>query len=102
MAAFNRISVDDWEQLAGALDTRVDDLSAAQEARAVERASRRAGVAELDARDEEHLTILWDELRAAALQASLDRLVAKGELEVAGVADSGHLVYRRPSAPQRS
>jgi hypothetical protein len=66
---------------------------AEQRAVAVGRAERRAGVAELDATDEEQLRILWDELRAVVLRASLDRLVAKRELEVAGVTGSRHLIY---------
>jgi hypothetical protein len=98
VAAFDRISSDEWERLARALDAGVDDLSAEQRAVAVGRAERRAGVAQLDATDEEQLRILWDELRAVVLRASLDRLVAKRELEVAGVAGSGHLIYRPPSA----
>ena len=102
MAVFDHISTDDWTQLAGVLDARIDDLSAEQRALAVERASRRIGVAELDARDEEHLRIVWDELRAAALRGLLDRLVAKRELEVTGVAESGQLLYRRPSRTRRS
>jgi hypothetical protein len=95
VAVFDHISTDDWTRLAGVLDARIDDLSAEQRARAVERASRRIGVAQLEARDEEHLRILWDELRAAALRGLLDRLVAKRELEVTGVAESGQLLYRR-------
>ena len=96
MPAFDRIPADDWDELARVFDAGIDDLSAEQQALAAGRASRRVGVAELDAREEEHLRVLWDELRAAALRASLDRLVAKRELEVAGVADSGHLLYRCP------
>ena len=96
MAVFDHISTDDWTQLAGVLDARIADLSAEQRALAVERARRRVGVAELEARDEEHLRILWDELRAAALRGLLDRLVAKRELEVTGVAESGQLLHRRP------
>jgi len=102
VAVFDHISTDDWTRLAGVLDARIDDLSAEQRALAVERASRRIGVAELDARDEEHLRIVWDELRAAALRGLLDRLVAKRELEVTGVAESGQLLYRRPSHTRRS
>jgi hypothetical protein len=102
VAVFDHLSTDDWTQLAGVLDARIDDLSAEQRALAVERASRRIGVAELDARDEEHLRILWDELRAVALRGLLDRLVAKRELEVTGVAESGQLLYRRPSRTRRS
>ena len=101
LAAFDHISPDEWEQLARVLDAGIDDLSADQQALAVERASRRVGVAELDARNEQHLRILWDELRAATLRALLDRLVAKRELEVEGVADSGHLLYRHPPGTQR-
>jgi hypothetical protein len=101
VAAFDHISPDEWAQLARVLDAGIDDLSADQQALAVERASRRVGVAELDARDEQHLRILWDELRAATLRALLDRLVAKRELEVEGVADSGHLLYRHPPGTQR-
>lgn len=99
MAAFDRISSDDWERLARALDAGIDDLTAEQQAIAMGRAERRAGVAELDATDEEQLRIFWDELRAVVLRASLDRLVAKRELEVAGVAGNGHLIHRPPSAP---
>jgi hypothetical protein len=102
VTVFDHLSADDWTQLAGVLDARVDDLSSEQRALAVERASRRIGVAELDARDEEHLRILWDELRAAALRGLLDRLVARRELEVTGVAESGQLLYRRPSPMRRS
>jgi hypothetical protein len=93
---------DDWEQLVRVLDANIDDLSAEQQALAVERASRRVGVAERDMRDEEHLRIVWDELRAAALRALLTRLVAKGELTVAGVADSGQLLYRCQPGMDRS
>ena len=93
MAAFDRVPADEWEQLARALDAAIDGLSAGQQARAVGRACRRAGVAELDASDERHVRILWDELRAAALRASLDRLVRKGELEATGVSETGHLTY---------
>ena len=99
MAAFDRISSDDSERLARALDAGIDDLSAEQRAIAKGRAERRAGVAEIDATDGEQLRILWDELRAVVLRASLDRLVAKRELEVVGVAAGGHLIYRPPSAP---
>jgi hypothetical protein len=102
VSAFDHIPADDWEQLARALDANINELSAEQQALAVERASRRVGVAELDTRDEEHLRIIWDELRAAALRALLDRLVTEGELEVAGVADSGQLLYRRPPGIERS
>lgn len=97
MAAFDRIPSREWEQLARVLDAGVDELSAEQEALAVERATRRCGVAEIDARDERHLRALWDELRAAVLRRSLARLVERRELEVAGVADSGHLLYRPPA-----
>jgi hypothetical protein len=102
VAVFDHLSTDDWTQLAEVLDARIDDLSAEQRALAVDRASRRIGVAELDARNEEHLRVLWDELRAAALRGLLDRLVAKRELEVTGVAESGQLLYRRPSRTRRS
>jgi len=102
VAAFDEIPVNEWQQLASVLDAGIDDLSTEQHALAVERASRRAGVAELDSQDEEHLRILWDELRAAALRASLDRLVARRELEIAGVADGGQLVFRRPAGGERS
>ena len=96
MAVFDDIPTDDWAQLAGLLDAAINDLSAEQRALAVERASRRIGVREVDARDEDHLRIVWDEQRAAALRGLLDRLVAKRELEVIGVAESGQLLYRRP------
>ena len=96
MAIFDRVPSEDWERLAHVLDAGIDELSAEQQALAVERASRRCGIAELDMRDEGHLRVVWDELRAAALRAALDRLVARGELEVAGVAESGHLLYGRP------
>jgi hypothetical protein len=102
VASFDHIPTDDWTRLAGALDAGIEDLSAEQRALAVERASRRIGVAELDARDDEHLRVLWDELRAATLRGLLDRLVAKRELEVTGVAESGQLLYRRPSRTGRS
>jgi hypothetical protein len=100
VAVFDDIPTDDWAQLAGVLDAAIDDLSAEQRALAVERASRRIGVREVDARDEDHLRILWDELRAAALRGLLDGLVAKRELEVTGVAESGQLLYRRPPRPE--
>ena len=96
MGVFEHVSAEEWEQLARALDAAIDDLSPDQEALAVRRASRRVGVADLDSQDEQHLRILWDELRAVALRASLDRLVAKRELDVAGVAASGHLIYVSP------
>jgi predicted ATPase len=96
MAAFDDVPAHEWEQLVQVLDARIDDLSGEQRALAVERAVRRIGAGEFDARDDGHVRILWDELRAATLGALLDRLVAAGELEVAGVADSGHLVHRRP------
>jgi len=102
VAVFDHISTHDWTRLAGVLDARIDELSAEQRVRAVERASRRIGVEQLDARDEEHLRILWDELRAAALRGLLDRLVAKRELEVTGVAESGQLLYTRPVDTRRS
>ncbi len=97
VGAFEHLPVEDWEQLARVLDARIDDLSPEQQARAVRRASRRIGIADLDAQDEQHLRVLWDELRAVALRESLARLVAKRELEVAGVADDGYLVYTRPA-----
>lgn len=96
MAALGEVPAHEWEQLAQALDARINDLSGEQQALAVERAVRRIGAGGLDARDEGHVRILWDELRAATLGALLDRLVAEGELEVAGVAASGHLLHRRP------
>jgi hypothetical protein len=96
MAALGEVPAHEWEQLAQALDAHIDDLSAEQQALAVERAVRRIGAGGFDARDEGHVRILWDELRAATLGALLGRLVAEGELEVAGVADSGHLLHRRP------
>jgi len=102
VTVFDHVPTDDWTQLAAVLDAAIDNLSAEQRALAVERASRRIGVAELDARAEDHLRILWDELRAAALRGLLDRLVAKRELEVTGVAESGQLLYRRPSHARRS
>jgi hypothetical protein len=95
MAALGDVPAHEWEQLARVLDARIDHLSDEQEAVAVERALRRIGAGEFDARDEAHVRILWDELRAATLGALLNRLVAEGELEVAGIADSGHLVHRR-------
>ena len=101
MGSFDRIPSDEWEQLARVLDAGIDELSAEQEALAVARAARRCGVAEIDTRDERHLRTLLDELRAAVLRQSLDRLVGKRELEVAGVADSGHLLYR-PRGPDGS
>jgi hypothetical protein len=96
IAALSDIPAHDWEQLAQVLDAGIEDLSSAQQALAVQRAVRRIGAGEFDARDEEHVRILWDELRAVTLWALLDRLVAKGQLEVTGVADSGHLLHRRP------
>jgi hypothetical protein len=96
MAALGDVPAREWEQLAQVLDALIDDLSDEQQALAVERAARTVGVGGFDARDEGHVRILWDELRAATLRALLDRLVAEGELEVAGVADSGHLLHRRP------
>jgi hypothetical protein len=102
VAASHHIPPDDWTELAAVLDAGIDDLSAEQRALAVERAARRIGVAELDARDEEHLRVLWDELRAATLRRLLDRLVAKRELEVTGVGESGQLLYRRPSRTGRA
>jgi hypothetical protein len=94
MANLEDVPGHEWEQLAQVLDARVDDLSGEQQALAVERAVRRLGGGELDARNEDHLRILWDELRAATLRALLDGLVAKGQLAIAGVADSGHLLHR--------
>ena len=102
MTVFDDIPTDDWAQLAGVLDAGIEDLSAEQRALAIERASRRIGVRQLDARDEEHVRILWDELRAATLRGLLDRLVSKRELEVTGVAESGQLLYRHPSRNGRS
>jgi len=102
VAIFDEIPTEDWAQLAGVLDEGIDELSAEQRALAFERASRRIGVGELDVRDEEHLRILWDELRAATLRSLLDRLVAKRALEVTGVAESGQLLYRHPSRSGRS
>ena len=96
MARFDDVPRADWEQLARVLDARIDDLSAAGRAIALERASRRLGVQRLDEHDDEHLRVLWDELRAVVLRASLERLAAEGELEVAGVAEDGQLVYERP------
>jgi hypothetical protein len=102
VAVFDDTPTDDWTQLAGVLDAGIDDLSAEQRALAIERASRRIGVGELDARDEEHLRILWDELRAATLRGLLDRLVVERALEVTGVAEGGQLLYRHPSRNGRS
>jgi hypothetical protein len=102
VAVFDEIPTEDWAQLAGVLDAGIDELSAEQRALAFERASRRSGAGELDARDEEHLRILWDELRAATLRGLLDRLVAKRALEVTGVSESGQLLYRHPSRNGRS
>ena len=102
MAAFEHVPADEWRQLAHVLDAAIDRLSPEQEAVAVDRAARRATVAELDPHDETHLRVLWDELRAVALRASLDRLVAKRELEVRGVAASGHLTYTASSGGERS
>ena len=96
MAAYDRVPADVWEQLAQVLDAGVDHLSGEQEALAIARASRRLGVASVDAQDEGHLRVLWDELRAVVLRASLDRLVARGQLAVAGVAADGRLIYERP------
>jgi hypothetical protein len=64
----------------------------------VEHAVRRVEADELDARNEDHVRILWDELRAATLRALLDRLVATGALEVAGIADTGHLLHKPPTS----
>lgn len=96
MATLDDVPAHEWERLARVLDAGIDDLPSEQQAFAVECAVRRAGAGDFDARNEDHVRILWDELRAATLRALLDRLVAKGELEVAGVADSGHLLHRRP------
>jgi predicted ATPase len=96
MASLDDVPAHEWEELAHVLDARIDDLSEAQQALAVERAVRRVEADEFDARNESHVRILWDELRAATLRALLDRLVAKGLLEVAGIADTGHLLHRPP------
>jgi hypothetical protein len=96
MVALGDVPAHEWEQLAQVLDARIDDLSEEQQALAMERAVRRIGAGGFDARDDGHVRVLWDELRAATLRALLDRLVGNGELEVAGVADSGHLLHRRP------
>ena len=95
MAAFDRVPAEDWEQLGHVLDAGVDDLSGDAQALAVQRASRRLGVDDLDVHEDEHLRALWDELRAIVLRASLERLAAKGELRIAGVARDGQLVYER-------
>jgi hypothetical protein len=97
MAALGDVPTHDWQRLAQVLDAGIEDLSGAQQALAVQRAVGRIGAGEFDARDEEHVRILWDELRAAALRELLDRLIAKGQLEVTGVADSGHLLHGRPA-----
>jgi methylmalonyl-CoA mutase cobalamin-binding subunit len=97
MAGLDGVPAHEWEQLAQVLDAGIDDLSGEKQALAVERAVGRVGVSELDARDEDHVRILWDELRAATLRALLERLVAAGQLEVAGVAETGHLLHRRPA-----
>jgi hypothetical protein len=96
MGTLGEVPGHEWEQLARVLDARIDHLSDEQQAVAVERAVRRIGAGEFDARDEAHVRIVWDELRAATLGGLLNRLVAAGELEVAGIADSGHLLHRRP------
>jgi hypothetical protein len=96
MGALGDVPAHEWEQLARVLDAHIDDLSEEQQALAVERAVRRIGAGEFDARDEAHVRVLCDEFRAATLAALLRRLVAEGELEVAGIADSGHLLHRRP------
>jgi hypothetical protein len=96
MATLDDVPAHEWARLAQVLDAGVEDLSSEQQALAVERAVRRAGAGEFDARNENHVRILWDELRAATLRTLLDRLVAKGQLEVAGVAASGHLLHRCP------
>jgi len=102
VGAFDHVTAGEWAQLAHVLDAGIDGLSPKQQALAEERAARRLGVTQLDAQDDQHLRVLWDELRAAVLRVSLDRLVQKRELEVAGVADSGHLVYRCSAAAERS
>ena len=102
VVAFDQVPAGDWERLARVLDAGIDDLSAEQQALAVGRASRRLGVADLEAQDDQHLQILWDELRAAVLGASLERLVKSGELEVAGVAECGHLLYGRATGKDPS
>jgi hypothetical protein len=96
MGSLDNVSAHEWEQLAHVLDARIDDLSEEQKALAVERALRRLEADEFDARDEDHVRILWDELRAATLRGLLNRLVAKGKLEVAGIADTGHLLHKPP------
>jgi hypothetical protein len=96
MSALGDVPAHEWERLAQVLDAGIENLSSAQQALAVQRAVRRIGAGEFDARDERHVRILWDELRAVTLRALLDRLVVKGQLEVTGVADSGHLLHRRP------
>jgi hypothetical protein len=98
MAALDDASAQEWDQLAQVLDARVDDLSREQQDLAVERARRRIGAGGLDADDEHHLRVVWDELRAAALRAMLDRLVSTGRLEIAGVALNGHLIHSCPPA----
>jgi hypothetical protein len=95
VATLGDVSAHEWEQLAQVLDAGIEDLSGERQALAVERAVRRVGAGELDARNEDHVRTLWDELRAATLRVLLDRLVVKGVLEVAGVAQSGHLLHRR-------
>ena len=96
MAAFDRVPAGEWDQLRRVLDAGVDDLSADARELAVQRASRRLAVAQLDVHDDEHLRVLWDELRAVVLRAALERLAATGELRVVGVADDGQLVYEPP------
>ena len=96
MAAFGRVPGEDWEELARVLDAGVEDLSREAQALALERASRRLRVGQLDAHDEEHLRVVWDELRTVVLRASLERLAAKGQLKIVGIADDGHLLYERP------
>ena len=93
MAPFDHVPREDWEQLARVLDAGVDDLSPDAQARAFERASRRLGVQRLNEHDDDHLRVLWDELRAVVLRASLERLAVKGELKVVGVSRDGQLLY---------
>jgi hypothetical protein len=96
MGSLDDVPAHEWQQLAHVLDARIDDLSVEQKALAMERAVRRLEADEFDARDEDHVRILWDELRAATLRGLLNRLVAKGKLEVAGIAKTGHLLHRPP------
>jgi len=53
VAALGDVPTREWERLAQVLDTGIEDLSSAQKALAVERAVRRIGAGEFDARDEE-------------------------------------------------